>query len=269
MRSEFIAVHMLNAAGSVRGSVGELADRTATFSRAVSFCGSYRQVAISSLLIQGLPDDFFENLFRSGRAFAFFLENAGDPEHHALSRMTPFFDAVACCDDEGALRIARASKRQHNQDLEYLDDFLHFSFLMSKFYLDASLPELEAILAKWEQLLVGQLDPRFDLCRGLLAADAGLIENGLLALAAKTQARAKEAAKFQSLPDEELFTSSNVSVEALALIRWAERIGIRVPEHVPLVPAVLRPPIQPRFDPDGWRKPVRVLGQQLDENVMM
>ncbi len=269
MKSDFLAAHMLNAASSVSESAALLINRSASFQQAVAFCGAYRRIAISSLLLQGLPDEFFENLFRSGRAFGFFLENAQNKEEQTLSKMIPFFDAVAGCDEEGARKIAVHSLKRHDARMEYEDDFLHFSFLMGKFYLDVLPSELDGMLLRWENILAGQPDFRFDLCKSLQTKDSALFETGFVALAEQVVAKARKAARFESEPEEDLATFPNVSVEGLALIRFAERLGMAVPEVLPLVPAVTRPPVQPRYDPESWRRPVKVLGKEIDDNVFM
>lgn len=211
-----------------------------------------RWMGIARLLATGTPEELFAELSRGARAFLFFLERAGELDK-VTSRADPFFDAIACGDDDAAARIVRASRATWHEGKEYEDDFLHAWYLMRRFAA-APDPELGALLDRWDAVLEGNDDPRLDLCRALQARDQDAFDDALEAVVEEKQLATARLAEADRLPPEDAATTAHLSVELLAVLRLAEAAGLRVPEEVPLAPSVAR-----RLDlatlpgPDDWR----------------
>src|SRR5437762_4772326 len=97
-------------------------------------CTCFRRLAAGNLLVSGDARPFFAYLFKSSRAFVHFLQVAA-PDRKLTSKSEPFFDAVACRDDEGATLIARHSSSTVALGREYEEDYYYPRFLMDRFFL--------------------------------------------------------------------------------------------------------------------------------------
>ncbi|PTL77049.1 Imm49 family immunity protein [Vitiosangium sp. GDMCC 1.1324] len=224
-----------------------------THSQMVAVCTLYRRLGIGKLFLTGLPEALFEHLSCSARAFLFFLQ-ANDDTVKVTSQSEPFFDAVACGDHEAELGIARHSRPHWHQGQEYEDDFLYVRFLMDCFSLEAPTAHLEALLARYAAVLGDGEDPRLDVCRALLTRDASLFEEGLgHFLDLRTRELRKKVLAERMHPDD-VPTTAHLSVEVLALLRFAERAGFTPDEHYPLAPSVARRLHRARLpSADAWR----------------
>jgi hypothetical protein len=210
-------------------------------------------MAIAKLLMTGLPDELFEDLSRSARTYLHFLSSARDSEQ-LTSRAGPFFDAVACGDDEAAELMAAASRPSHREGKEYEDDFLWIWFLMRWFGARAPREELDPLLARWEIVLEGNDDHRLDLCRAMLAKDQEAFDEALAELIAGHQGELSEAIDAEDLLPDDLPTAAKVWVELLALLRLASWAGLATRKNYPLAPSVARRTGQAKLPPaDDWR----------------
>jgi len=234
-------------------AIPDLVARRLDLRGCLAACLDYRRMGIAKLLMSGLPDEFFADLARSARAFLYFLEGCDDGAK-VTSRAEPFFDAIACRDVDGAMRIARASRPAWQEGREYEDDFLYVWFLMQRFAVRAVAAELEAILARWELVLEGNRDVRLDLCRALLRGDQEAFDEALETLIAGRQRELAELLEAERCLPEDVPTTAKVWVELLALLRLAEEAGLRTPLELPLAPSVARRVDRARLPAaDDWR----------------
>lgn len=223
----------------------------------LSFCANWRRRGISALFMNGHPQPLLDDLQRSGAAFRHWLATAPDTVQ-ATGKATPWFDAVAAGDDEAARGIARAARANWNADVEYEDDFLYARWLMQRFATDAAPGAGDALLARWEAVLDGAVDPRLAICRALAAGDAEAFEAALAALLAAFGDAYAQAEEADRLTDDEAATERNFCVEGLALVRLAERVGITPAGNHPFVPSLARGRAARSFAPDSWAAPDRI-----------
>jgi hypothetical protein len=221
-------------------------------SQMAAVCALYRRMGIGRLFLTGLPEGLFEALSCSARAFLFFLQ-AKDDTAKVTSQSEPFFDAVACGDREAEQGIARHSRPQWHEGEEYEDDFLYVRFLMDCFSLDAATAHLEALLARYAAVLGDGEDPRLDVCRALLTRDASLFEESLGHFLDIRTRELRKRVHVERMHPDDVPTTAHLSVEVLALLHFAGRVGLTPGEHYPLAPSVARrihrarPP-----SPDAW-----------------
>nr|WP_225937322.1 Imm49 family immunity protein [Myxococcus sp. RHSTA-1-4] len=213
-------------------------------------------MGIGHLFLTGLPDGFFGELSRSARAFLAFLQRKDDTAR-VTSQSEPFFDAVVCGDAEAEQGIARHSRASWHEGEEYEDDFLYFRFLMERFTLQSAGAACEALLERHAAVLGDRGDPRLDVCRALLAGDAGLFEEGFdRFLDARTLMMRKKLEAERVHPDD-ASTTAHLSVEVLALLCFAERAGLTPDAHLSLAPSVVRRRQRARLPhPDAWCRPL-------------
>lgn len=217
------------------------------------FCAAWRRLAVSKLLLRGTPDDFFADLYKSGRAWLWYLERNPTPDD-LTSQALPYLDALASNDLDGARGIAQRSRKAHQADDEYEEDFLYMRFLMDLITgPDVALPPL---LARYEQVLEGNEDFRLDACRALLAGDGVALDAALDAVMTEKKARAERLLAKDALNPDAAATTERVSVEGLALVRLATLRGVKVRQVHPLIPPVARKVERARHPaPLAWQHP--------------
>lgn len=202
-------------------------------------CLLYRRLAVGSLLAASDPRSFYTYLFKSSRAFVHFLRTAPAKEK-LTSKAEPFFDAVACRDDEAAREMASLCPRTADTTREYEEDFLSVWLPMAYFYGNVPREALQPELELFAKLTEENPDPHLDICRGLLDADQRLFDQGLEALIEQKLKAYEKARKYEELNADEAATTAHVSTEVLALLELAQRAGLSVsPEH-PLAPGIAR-----------------------------
>lgn len=245
-----------NCAAELADAVPAILARKRTPRGVLEACLNFRRMAIGRLLMSGLPDEFFQDLSRSARTFLYFLEGAPD-DAKLTSRAVPYFDAVACGDDEAAARIAQAARPTFAPGRELEDDFLYIRFLMSWFSLRADAATLDALLAQWQQALAGAddpTDPRLDLCRALAARDQRGLDAALDAIVDAHRAEVKEQLDEERLLPEDVQTTAKVWVELLALLRLAGHARLATPHELPFAPSIARRLERAKLPaPDDWR----------------
>lgn len=227
--------------------------RRVSLDQMLTFCRFYRRMAIAKLLMSGVPDDFFEDLSRSARAFLYYLEGKDDAAK-ATGKADPFFDAVACGDMEAAAGIAKHARATWNEAKEYEEDFLYLWFLMKRFAARTSAADLDAILRRWADVIQGEEDSRLELCRAFQSRDAGAAGKALEAIAAGRAQETRKLLADERVPPDDVPTTAKVSVELLALLRLAELAGLATEAHLPLAPSVARQLDRAKIPPpDSWR----------------
>jgi hypothetical protein len=222
------------------------------FDRHRALATLFRQLAIGSLLLTADARLFYAYLFRGARAFLAGLETA-PVDRFLTSRFTPFLDAVACRDDEGARRIAASAPRAPDLDREYEEDFLYLHVLMT-LYSGDGLEALPAAIERFAELTAENPDPRQPVCAALFARDsaafAAALADAIDAIEADTRARIETETID---PDEAAL--STVSIDVLAWLELAGRAGLPAEPSYSLAPAVARAFHRRDFPhPESWRE---------------
>lgn len=254
MSSKFLPVFVENALDFNADLVQPVRERRAGLRQVLEFCRNYRIAAIGQLLL-GDPAAFRVGLYKSGRAYLYFLEGAAEAQL-LTSRAAPFFDALGTRDMEGAREIARRARRTWAPGVEYEEDFLYVDYLMGRFFRDLSDAAAVDLLQRYERALQGTEDVRLEVCRALLAGHGEAFDAAFDRMMAEREARQARLQEKGSLSEEDWATECQVSIEGLALVALAERAGLPVRSNYLFVPSLARDGAPPAEPPEVWMEPL-------------
>lgn len=251
MSSRFLPVYASNALGENEELLPAVIARSCTLDEVITFCRNYRITGIAGLLVTGSPEELWQRLSQSARAFAHWL--AGTPDESKLGSVgLPYFDALAAGDELAAKEVALRQRHSWARGEEYEEDFLLMEFLTRK-GMNSPPSELQRLLERWRIVLDGASDARLDVCSALVQSDGPGFS---AALAQYLDERAEDfLAQGEGLSAERLATEGNLSVEGLGFLRLAGASGLRAAEawiHVPEVARVTGPR---EYNPEAWKFP--------------
>ena len=252
MASKFLPVFVGNALGDNEELLPAFAAGKGGLKEALRFCQTFRIAGIGSLLLSGTSARLHECLHASARAFVFFCATS-EGTRTLTSRAAPFFDAVACDDDEAARELSRLSPAAPDKDREYEEDFLFVRFLMDHFFLGGKAPDGRALLARYEKCLEGTADPRLLACQALLAADGDAFDAALTQMMEEREVRYRKLAEKESEAEDVLATEGYVSIEGIALVRLAVKAGLKPQEDYPFIPSIALERPRLRYRADSWK----------------
>jgi len=180
-----------------------------------------------------------ENLSKSAHAFAFYLQGPLTKDV-CLSQCEPYFDALACGDLSAQQTIRTRAPSAWNKDYEYEDDFLYLRFVL--YASESPQPDKigEDILKRFEAVLDGQSDARFDLCKALHERDADAFNPHLFQWLKKQSADNDGLIEADNIDPDHAVTTARLSVEGLAWLKLAEQRGLPVHDEYPLIPSLAR-----------------------------
>lgn len=219
----------------------------------------FRRLGISRMFIEGVPDPLFLGQMQSAGAYLYGLKLIADDDK-VTSRAGAFWDAVGGQYWEAASEIARHSRTTRNPTWEHEDDFLYVTFLMTRYFLApspsdaASVAAQHEMLEQWAAILEGDIDPRLDLCRALLASEEEAFWTALLETAEARELNVRMKVSHGTLTDEDAAWFLPYWGEGLALLRLAERDGLSVSDGCPMIPEIARSKNTLRFDPRAWAR---------------
>jgi hypothetical protein len=216
---------------------------------------TFRAVAISELLISGDTDRFLHALMRSARTRLYYLQRAQRESHldfySATSRADGLFDALAASDFEIASEIAKQSPSEWMNEDEYEDDFLYALFIHHMLTGDASDAKAEEILKRLTHATGDRSQTRLNICTALHLNQQETFDSAFDELLGERVAQvAREREIFESTTVLE--ANLRVSVEALALLRLAERAGLKTQPEYLFCPELARMPMVEPFPDDGY-----------------
>ncbi|ABF87293.1 hypothetical protein MXAN_7129 [Myxococcus xanthus DK 1622] len=252
MASKFLPVFIGNALGDNEELLPAFAAGKGGLKEALRFCQNFRVAGIGSLLLSGTSARLHECLHASARAFVFF-SRASEETKKLTSRAAPFFDAVACGDDESARELSRFSPASPDKDREYEEDFLFVRFLMDHFFLERTAQDGQVLLSRYEKCLEGTTDARLLVCQALLAADGDAFDAALTQMMEEREVRYRRLAEKETEAEEVLATEAYVSIEGLALVRLAVRAGLKPQEDYLFIPSTALELPRLRYRADSWK----------------
>jgi hypothetical protein len=211
-----------------------------------------RSLAIMALLTAGNSDLFYHNLDRAGRAWECFLRQVhrkqAFAEHHwCCGRYLPLMDTIAAADFDLARRLAELAPREFREEHEYEDDFTYAQMLHRLAGLIGSEGELLPLLHALEGLIGDEQKPRFEICQALVQHDQTIFDT---AFADLLRGRAREIAESKArgqLEEPCVAAQRSVYIEGLALLRLAERRGLRTETEYSYCPSLARVPMRTPF----------------------
>jgi len=254
MNSKFLPAFVQDARLFNADLVAPVRERQAGLRQVLELCRNYRIAAIGQLLLLGDSAAFQLDLYKSGRAYLYFLVGANEAQL-ITSRAVPFFDALGAKDFEGAREIARCARRTWAPGIEYEEDFLYMNFLMGHFFRDLSETEAAALLQRYERALQGTEDVRLEVCHALLEQQGEDFNSALDRMMAERDARQARLREKGSLSEEEWATECQISIEGLALVALAERASLPVRSDYLFIPSLARDGERPGEPPEAWMDP--------------
>lgn len=251
MKPNLLPLAVVNAETELRTALPAFLRLPPDVDQHLEICTLYRRIAVGSLLLTADPRLFFDGLQKSGRCLVHALRTA-DPERFVTSRMAPFFDALACRDDEAARAIAETAPEAPRPGVEYEEDFLAVRIPMD-LLLGRPAADVASRVGRFEALAEENPDPWQPLCSAVAAADQSAFDAALAeAIAARREAVAADLEDESMDPDAAPLAP--VSVEILGWLELARRCGLVTAEATPLAPAVARAfHLLPPPSDDGWR----------------
>lgn len=213
----------------------------------------FRALAIMQLLLEGNSDLFLHNLIRSGRARELYLQRlaaeGGSFQHHQASgRYRPLLSVIAAGDIERARRIAALSPADYKPGHEYEDDYC-YAQLLAHMVTDGAAEDARsgALFEQFEAWLEGASNVRLDLCRALLQRDQRAFDDAFAGLLIDHELSI-EAERARGQHEDDLVRAERlVLIEGLAMLRLAQRQGLRTADDYRYCPALARAPLRVPF----------------------
>jgi len=238
MHTKNLPIIRANAEFYISNKLAALQSNKINYEQLLEICNNYRQIGICTLFIEYSAQSLFDNLIKSSKAFLYGITNIHKSQV-TTSKALPLFDAIACNDYRLAQKISTALSREHNPEEEYLDEFLYFSFLMQRFFLNGNEQSCNDLLVRYEDLLDGTTDEQFVICKALNNKDKALFDDGLEQLIIKNSNKYKQGFLNGSILEEEYATNGCIFIEGLALIRLANTIGITTEKNYLFIPSIV------------------------------
>jgi hypothetical protein len=251
--STFLPVFRKNALHENERLVPLLSSGSGLPADALALCLHYRVAAVSSLLLSASADDFHRHLRKSAMAFTWYT--ASHATGISLARaLPPILDALCTGDMGPATAIARqVGPHYWDSRSEYEEDFLYARFLCLHFLESSDTDEELRLVERYASLVGTSEEPRLTLIKAFVGADEHLFEQGLEQLLTERNARYQRLAAKEQVPLWELATVGAVSIEGLALVALAERVGFRTRSDYLHVPSLARLPAPPLGRPVDWQ----------------
>jgi len=208
-----------------------------------------RALAILGLVAAADGDCFHHNLIRSGRVRRLYLRRmrlAGQTQDHHFGsgHYEPLLDALAAGDWELARQIVEASPTEYREGHEYEDDYC-YARMVSCWSLEPPLEqEVPEYLSRFAAYVEGQPNPRLALCRALQGGEQAAFDEALAGFLDARDLEIEAAQTRGQLEEPHVVALRRVSVEALALLRLAERRGLRTESEYRYCPSLARAPMQ-------------------------
>jgi Immunity protein 49 len=254
MSGMYLSVEVNNSNFMIPRGIGLLTQgRLARHQDIFQICTHFRRRGVASMLLEGTPEPYFVNAMQSATAFVMELRRTPD-EVKVTSFSRPLQDAVSIGDWEAAREIASLSRTTWNADYEYEDDFLYVRF-WHHLLLDAPTSDLEANLARFEEVLGAGADVRLDVCRALHARDEGGFESRLRDLLNDRKEKVDDLIGRGAITEETGSWVQHFALEGVALLKLAERAGLHPGLGFLHCPDIARGESPFVHDPNAWQLP--------------
>lgn len=254
MSSRFLPAFIANASYVVADLMPAVQARTVSFRDILEFCRQYRRRGIARFLESGDTGLLMQDLQRSGAAFAAYLEWA-DGQSRIASKANAFYDAIASGDAQAAAKIGRLTATTPSPDYEYEDDFLYIRFLMGRFFLNANAAELSASAQRYESVLAGIDDPRYEICQSFLGLRPEQFEAGFEELLSQREERYAAGIDAEEIIEEDWATEGQIFVEGMALLRLARSVAFPVQKEYLFIPSLAFRRASISYASSTWTEP--------------
>jgi hypothetical protein len=198
----------------------------------------HRRLAIAILLSDANRSGFADHLRASGRLRVALLQGAAcQPGSYVQwerqGLVAPFFDAWTAGAEDIAHRIAELSQLPHQVNYEYIEDYQYARWWYGVALANWQLTDdLAGRLDELSEATADDVNPRLIACRALTAGDGAKFDVAMKALSRQHIEWYEE----RTAEPFENSTEGFVSIEGLALLRLARKIGIAITNEYPRVP---------------------------------
>ena len=219
----------------------------------------YRALAICVFADDANVDALLNGLIHSALTRRHYLRTVGarglsEPRFLRASFIDPVLDAMAARQWKLVTEIVGLSARQWLEGYEYEDDFCYAVFLQKASGDEST--DIEELFARWEEVLEGAKDARLEVARALMSKSTAAFETALRSLLKYNEERAKEMADPTGgsilSSDYSFFPNRWVSIEGLALLALAERLGIVLDSDFSACPRIVRTASLSSFKPVAY-----------------
>jgi len=245
---------MKNATDDIRFTTAKL-QKSITYDLAAENSFYYRQKGACHFFYTGQTSVFFECMHKSAGSYLFFLKN-GKESDKRTSDGNVLFDAVNAGLWNAAQLIAQHSRKTCNFDYEYEDDFLYNYFLLNFFFLkgDDTDAKCAQILKDYEQVLAGDLDVRFLLCKSIYEkSEVDFLESFDQFLLERAE-KIEKMIQREVMGEEEWSWARYFSNEGLALLKLGESLGFELSTNYSQIPEALRHSTTLQFNSELWKE---------------
>jgi len=212
----------------------------------------FRQMGISCLFWDDEIIHFCSYLNDDANSFLHFITGLS-PDTMVTSKFDAFFDALVCKNYTLTEKISTLHPTKVNHNYEYEEEFYYFHFLMSYFQ-GYNEPGLNEILLKWEKVLDGNTDIRYDICKSLIKKDVVLFEESFFPLLQKWEQVKQHEFAEELVSPEVAETEGNISLEGIALMRLVEKAGINITDQFSYMPQDVMDFTPRVYDDENWKK---------------
>jgi hypothetical protein len=201
----------------------------------------YRCIGCGSYLMDLNKQEFADNLYYSGSAYQFLLENvtAGALPAHLgwRSKGNAWLDIVAINAVDLAIKIAPLmSNTCHDADGELEEDFLYYSLIEGIFLNSLNDAQQQQLVSQFEQASNGGDSLRFQAVNALISVDADGFEQALLDMIEQWAGNNKREFQADRLNPYYFHSTGKICIEGLALVKLASSRGIIIDTDMAFIP---------------------------------
>jgi hypothetical protein len=212
----------------------------------------FRSLAIICLLAKGNCDLFYHHLIRAGQTWKKYLERvhheqAFEDHHFCSARFEPLLDAIVALDLTLARYIVKLSPREFREGHEYEDDYCYAQILARWIAEPAQDQDVPPLLERFAAYIEHQPNARLALCRALADRDQGAFDDAFADSLLARDLEIEAAKERGQLEEPHVIAERRVFVEGLAILRLAERRGLRTEREYRYCPWLARVPMRTPF----------------------
>jgi len=217
---------------------------------AAEVCQKLRTIAISVLSAHGKVNGFYHNLIRSGLVRERYLTRCVQEghllDHHRSSGWySAMMDTLAGGEFHLARRIAELSPSDFRPGHEYEDDFCYIQLIHS--LIGVTTRPAQDLLAEFEAYVEDEANVRLNVIRSLLDSSQTAFEMAFTDLLLEREGYINTEIENGRLEDLYFNASRRIFVEGLAILRLAEKVGLRTEREYQFCPSIARIPMTEPF----------------------
>lgn len=218
----------------------------------------YRSLAICELLIAAETDEFFHHLIRSAQTRKYYLTRCHNENYLTdpaiiASFNAPFLDAIVANQFKLAESISKLSPTKWMNAYEYEDDFLYAYFLHKIIeFKEDSFVELQQIINQFDLLLEGSESTRLEICKAFLSKNQNIFDTAFNILINEHENQISEEKDTVLGEDLTFQPNCHVFVEGLALLKIAEKVGLKTKLEYKYCPSIARRTSYKPFVPSSF-----------------